>query len=483
MAFGLLLLLLLLRGARALQKAELSECFMVNGADYRGSQNQTSPGSTGRPCLYWNQTREHAYNTARYPNGEWGLGSHNYCRNPDGDVQPWCYISENEEGIYWKYCDIPTCHMPGYIGCFLDSGTPPALSGSSGTSTKLTVQVCLSFCRKRGYKFAGVEAGYACFCGHEGDVRRSQPVSSVECDQICFGKPSELCGGDGRIGIYNVSMGACQGNFSELSGVVYSPQFPDDYEADSNCSWALRPPGCESIELIFRIFDVHDPNDRLELRDGHSNLLLAQFDGRRRPGAPLLLPTDYLLLSFQSDQLLQAQGFAILYRGVKSPSVSGARSDLRTLPGDGSRFVPTSPDWLNSTWTYSANESAIGVGAWVMYTATGTFVLAILIISYHLRKRTCFSVQKKAGGSPGPFSSKGPRSRCQCLGSEAWAVAYRHTRVVICTTRGAPHHRPLHNGGGVGDDETSSDCSCLCHSYENLSSTNQSSLKSLISTI
>lgn len=111
-------------------------------------------------------------------------------------------------------------------------------------------------------------------------------------------------------------MGACQGNFSELSGVIYSPQFPDDYEADSNCSWALHPPGCESVELTFRIFDVHDPNDRLELRDGHSNLLLAQFDGRRRPGAPLLLPTDYLLLSFQSDQLLQAQGFAILYRGL-----------------------------------------------------------------------------------------------------------------------------------------------------------------------
>lgn len=31
-------------------------------------------------------------------------------RNPDGDVQPWCYVPETEEGIYWRYCDIPTCH-------------------------------------------------------------------------------------------------------------------------------------------------------------------------------------------------------------------------------------------------------------------------------------------------------------------------------------------------------------------------------------
>lgn len=30
--------------------------------------------------------------------------------NPDGDVQPWCYVAETEEGIYWRYCDIPTCH-------------------------------------------------------------------------------------------------------------------------------------------------------------------------------------------------------------------------------------------------------------------------------------------------------------------------------------------------------------------------------------
>lgn len=72
--------------------------------------------------------------------------------NPDGDVQPWCYVAETEEGIYWRYCDIPTCHMPGYLGCFVDSGAPPALSGPSGTSTKLTVQVCLRFCRMKGYQ-------------------------------------------------------------------------------------------------------------------------------------------------------------------------------------------------------------------------------------------------------------------------------------------------------------------------------------------
>ncbi|XP_078393497.1 kremen protein 2-like, partial [Cetorhinus maximus] len=191
-----------LRGSLCHVREEISECFRVNGADYRGQQDRTSP-ENGNVCLYWNQTHQHTYNTLKYPDGQWGLGNHNYCRNPDGDVQPWCYVSENEEGVYWKYCNIPSCSMPGYLGCFSDSGNPPALGGSSGTSTKLTVQVCIHFCRRKSYKFAGVEAGYACFCGDTVELSTRERVSAVECDQVCFGKSSELCGGDGRIGIYD----------------------------------------------------------------------------------------------------------------------------------------------------------------------------------------------------------------------------------------------------------------------------------------
>lgn len=124
--------------------------------------------------------------------------------------------------------DLAAPSVPGYLGCFVDSGAPPALSGPSGTSTKLTVQVCLRFCRMKGYQvpprgdlgpwpalprapprtpclcpqLAGVEAGYACFCGSESDLARARPAPATDCDQICFGHPGQLCGGDGRLGIY-----------------------------------------------------------------------------------------------------------------------------------------------------------------------------------------------------------------------------------------------------------------------------------------
>lgn len=53
----------------------------------------------------------------------------------------------------------PAPSVPGYLGCFVDSGAPPALSGPSGTSTKLTVQVCLRFCRMKGYQVLSTGPG------------------------------------------------------------------------------------------------------------------------------------------------------------------------------------------------------------------------------------------------------------------------------------------------------------------------------------
>lgn len=47
-----------------------------------------------------------------------------------------------------------------------------------------------------------MEAGYACFCGSESDLDRGRPAPATDCDQICFGHPGQLCGGDGRLGIY-----------------------------------------------------------------------------------------------------------------------------------------------------------------------------------------------------------------------------------------------------------------------------------------
>ncbi|KAM4628456.1 kremen protein 2 [Discoglossus pictus] len=315
--FFLLLLQCVLLLRSEITSPVLSECFTVNGGDYRGTISHAGP--EGIPCLYWNQTTQHLYNTQSHPNKELGLGNHNYCRNPDADVQPWCYVSENEEGVYWKYCDIPTCHMPGYLGCFLDFGSPPALSGEGGTSSKLTVQTCIRYCRKKGYQYAGLEAGYACFCGDASDKATLQSVSDSQCDQACFGKPTELCGGDGTLSVYSAWVGACHWNFSSVSGVLYSPDFPEDYGSGRECSWDIRPPDSVSVELKFHSFQVPDPNDVLELRDGISGHILAQIPGGQEAPSTITVSTGHLQIKFQSDQMLSGPGYAITYQGLRAP--------------------------------------------------------------------------------------------------------------------------------------------------------------------
>ncbi|XP_036265768.1 kremen protein 2 isoform X2 [Pipistrellus kuhlii] len=462
---SLLLLLLLLpmpwprrASAGSLHSPGLSECFQVNGADYRGRQNRTGPRGTGRPCLFWDQTQQHSYSSARDPQGRWGLGPHNFCRNPDGDVQPWCYVAETEEGIYWRYCDIPTCHMPGYLGCFVDSGAPPALSGPSGTSTKLTVQVCLRFCRMKGFQLAGVEAGYACFCGSEGDLARGRPAPATDCDQICFGHPGQLCGGDGRLGVYEVSVGSCQGNWTAPQGVIYSPGFPDEYGPDQNCSWALGPPGA-ALELTFRLFELADPRDRLELRDAASGSLLRAFDGARPPPAgPLRLRAAALLLSFRSDARGHAQGFALSYRGLPEAAENPA------LPRGAAQTPAGLPYGTNASCSPRPGAPEATVGAQVFSTVMAVSVLLLLSLLLLLllsllrllRRRSCLL-------APG----KGPLPLRPAQGSgRSWAVWYR---------------RP----GGValpcppGDSQAEG----LASTYRPLSASSQSSLRSLISAL
>ncbi|XP_003790859.1 kremen protein 2 isoform X2 [Otolemur garnettii] len=399
--------------AESLHSPGLSECFQVNGADYRGHQNRTGPRGAGRPCLFWNQTQQHSYSSASDPHGRWGLGAHNFCRNPDGDVQPWCYVAETEEGIYWRYCDIPTCHMPGYLGCFVDSGAPPALSGPSGTSTKLTVQVCLRFCRMKGY---------------------------------------QLCGGDGRLGIYEVSVGSCQGNWTAPQGVVYSPDFPDEYGPDRNCSWALGPPGA-ALELTFRLFELADQRDRLELRDATSGHLLRAFDGARPPPpGPLRLRAAALLITFRSDSRGHAQGFALTYRGLPE-SIEDPASHK-----DSAQTTNAPPDGANVSCSPRPRAPPVAMGAPVFSTVMSVSVLLLLFLSLLrlLRRRSCLLAPGKGAPALGP--SEGPGKR--------WAVWYRRPQEVAL---------PCPPGDSQAEGPAPS--------YRPLSASSQSSLRSLISAL
>ncbi|CAB1322092.1 unnamed protein product [Coregonus sp. 'balchen'] len=84
-----------------------AECVQGSGQTYRGTTAITKRGSS---CLPWDSPliTNKFYNAWRSEARELGLGSHNFCRNPDGDLGPWCHIYRNMQ-LTWELCDITKC--------------------------------------------------------------------------------------------------------------------------------------------------------------------------------------------------------------------------------------------------------------------------------------------------------------------------------------------------------------------------------------
>ncbi|XP_043353704.1 kremen protein 1 isoform X4 [Dermochelys coriacea] len=402
--------------------AQGAECYTANGADYRGTQNQTSLHA-GRPCLFWNETFQHPYNTLKYPNGEGGLGEHNYCRNPDGDVSPWCYIAECEDGVYWKYCEIPSCRMPGNLGCYKDYGDPP-LTGISETSNKLTIQTCISFCRNQQFKFAGMESGYACFCGNNPDYWRYGEAVSTECNSVCFGDHTQPCGGDGRVILFDTLLGSCGGNYTSPTSVIYSPDFPDTYATGRVCYWTIQIPGASQIEFNFTLFDIKDSTDMVEVLDGYTYHVLARFDGRNRPPISFNVSLDFVILYFFSDQINQAQGFAVVYRAIKEKlhqdittvnqiftEVITDQANLRINAAQSSKIL--------YVITTSPSHPPSSMSEWSVY---GLTALLIITVSAILAKILLHFIMKS---HQAPSSAEIGDSHQATTAGEIWSIFYK----------------------------------------------------------
>uniref|UniRef100_A0A672L0S4 Tissue-type plasminogen activator-like n=1 Tax=Sinocyclocheilus grahami TaxID=75366 RepID=A0A672L0S4_SINGR len=66
-------------------------CSRGQGSGYRGTWSMSV---SGLECINWNfsSLRGKKFNARRPEANSLGLGNHNYCRNPDGDAKPWCYV-------------------------------------------------------------------------------------------------------------------------------------------------------------------------------------------------------------------------------------------------------------------------------------------------------------------------------------------------------------------------------------------------------
>ncbi|XP_074866213.1 coagulation factor XII [Carettochelys insculpta] len=97
-------------------------CYDGNGLLYRGTAHSTLSGA---PCLPWDShLLSHEFSSHSLQDAFIrGLGSHAFCRNPDNDTQPWCYVLRDRQ-LSWEFCSIPLCKP--------QAGRPPALGEGWG---------------------------------------------------------------------------------------------------------------------------------------------------------------------------------------------------------------------------------------------------------------------------------------------------------------------------------------------------------------
>ncbi|KAK2876300.1 hypothetical protein Q8A67_020396 [Cirrhinus molitorella] len=81
-----------------------NDCYEGNGESYRGYVSETVEEME---CLPWNYYRI----PFKEFEGNESIGAHNYCRNPDGDREPWCFVKD-KGSLRWDYCNVKPCSEP-----------------------------------------------------------------------------------------------------------------------------------------------------------------------------------------------------------------------------------------------------------------------------------------------------------------------------------------------------------------------------------
>ncbi|XP_072532872.1 hyaluronan-binding protein 2-like [Salminus brasiliensis] len=83
------------------------DCYTGDGESYRGKVSETEDGDD---CLFWNSyfLLHRGINPFSTYEDSQGLGPHNFCRNPDGESRPWCFIRLGKK-LRWDHCNVRKC--------------------------------------------------------------------------------------------------------------------------------------------------------------------------------------------------------------------------------------------------------------------------------------------------------------------------------------------------------------------------------------
>lgn len=110
-----------------------------------------------------------------------------------------------------------------YGVCTFDNKSRRILSEYYEASQLMTVEICLSMCRSKGYPFAGLEWQCECHCGYEPEEGFVWAWSD-KCDDRCAGDSNQICGGSEAMSVWTTPTeflnGLCVNDYPEHRRVL-----------------------------------------------------------------------------------------------------------------------------------------------------------------------------------------------------------------------------------------------------------------------
>uniref|UniRef100_A0A3B3QH29 Neurotrypsin n=1 Tax=Paramormyrops kingsleyae TaxID=1676925 RepID=A0A3B3QH29_9TELE len=200
-----------------------TDCIQSKGKAgyYQGSIDVTESGGK---CMNWSEV---AGIKDRYPGK--GLGDHNFCRNPDGRIRPWCFVRNSRGRIDWGYCDCKQGkHQPATF-------VPVRLSGGGS-----------------GYE-GRVEVYHAGQWGTVCDDQWDDADAEVVCRQLGFGGTAQAWGqayygeGSGKVLLDEVQ---CSGNELSIEQCPKRPWGEHNCEHREDAGVSCMPTADGSLRLV-----------------------------------------------------------------------------------------------------------------------------------------------------------------------------------------------------------------------------------------
>ncbi|XP_058802311.1 cubilin [Phymastichus coffea] len=122
----------------------------------------------------------------------------------------------------------------------------------------------------------------------------------------------------------------CGGTFTNPTGVITSPFYPNHYPASKDCKYLISLPPEKAVVLTFEFMDIEEGTtidsetecyfDKLEIRDGDSenSTLLKKLCGSEKmmPTEPIYSTHNYMFLEFFTDSNIHNMGFKANYSTI-----------------------------------------------------------------------------------------------------------------------------------------------------------------------